>query len=189
MIYKQRLVSIVGALALILLWYYYSSEKLSYTTDNDPGSVKIAEVTRKADFKTVMPSMPDQESKEKLGRASWTYFHTLLARFPDEPTQEERLKLATFLQLYAELYPCGECSKHFVKMLQRSPPQTSSRVAAAMWGCHMHNLVNEHLKKPLYDCSNILDDYDCGCGDGDGKIVEELKLNRVSLEKEDKQRG
>lgn len=29
----------------------------------------------------------------------------------------------------------------------------------------MHNEVNKSLKKPLFDCSNIGDFYDCGCAD------------------------
>ncbi|CCK69899.1 uncharacterized protein KNAG_0D01470 [Huiozyma naganishii CBS 8797] len=116
-------------------------------------------------FSGIMPSMPDQQAKEELGRASWKYFHTLLARYPDHPTPQERKKLEEFIRLYAELYPCGECSYHFVKMLEKYPPQTSSRLVAAMWGCHVHNVVNEYLKKDIYDCSTILEDYDCGCGD------------------------
>lgn len=99
----------------------------------------------------------------------------------DEPTPEEREKLHTFIGLYAELYPCGECSYHFVKLIEKYPVQTSSRTAAAMWGCHIHNKVNEYLKKDIYDCATILEDYDCGCSDSDGK--------RVSLEKEAKQHG
>ena len=87
---------------------------------------------------SIMPSMPDQDAKKELGNASWKYFHTLLARFPDEPTVAEREKLGNFIQLYAELYPCGECSYHFVKMLQKFPVQTSSRKAAALWGCDIH---------------------------------------------------
>ena len=94
-----------------------------------------------------------------------------------------------FIQLYAELYPCGECSYHFVKMLQKYPPQTSSRTTAALWGCHIHNIVNEYLGKPEYDCATILKDYDCGCGDENGKIDDDLKLNKVSIEKEGKQGG
>lgn len=35
--------------------------------------------------------------------------------------------------------------------------------------------------KDIYDCATILEDYDCGCSDSDGK--------RVSLEKEAKQHG
>ncbi|CAL9734313.1 FAD-linked sulfhydryl oxidase Erv2p [Monosporozyma servazzii] len=116
-------------------------------------------------WESIMPSMPDLDAKQELGRASWKYFHTLLARFPDEPSDEERKKLETFVTLYAELYPCGECSYHFQKMLKKYPVQTSSRTAAAMWGCHVHNVVNDFLKKDVYDCSTILEDYDCGCGD------------------------
>ena len=113
----------------------------------------------------IMPSMPDQNAKKELGNASWKYFHTLLARFPDEPTEEERTKLQNFIQLYAELYPCGECSYHFVKMIKKFPVQTSSRKAAALWGCDIHNKVNAYLKKDIYDCTTILEDYDCGCGE------------------------
>ena len=113
----------------------------------------------------IMPSMPDQNSKKELGHASWKYFHTLLARFTDEPTEEERTKLQSFIQLYAELYPCGECSYHFVKMIKKFPVQTSSRKAAALWGCDIHNKVNAYLKKDIYDCTTILEDYDCGCGE------------------------
>ena len=125
--------------------------------------VKISDKVRVAG--SIMPSMPDQDAKKELGNASWKYFHTLLARFPDEPTTEEREKLKSFIHLYAELYPCGECSYHFVKMIEKYPVQTSSRKNAALWGCDIHNKVNAYLKKDIYDCSTILEDYDCGCGD------------------------
>lgn len=59
----------------------------------------------------------------------------------------------------------GECAEHFGKVLAKYPPQVSSRKAAAMWGCMVHNIVNKRLKKPEFDCKNIGDAYDCGCGD------------------------
>lgn len=200
MLHRQRFVSIFAALILIALWYLFSSNQLSYTTSNDPYSPTIEKdalpkvqdegvASDSKQMKSIMPSMPDPETKKEVGRASWKYFHTLLARFPDEPSEEERQKLSTFIQLYAELYPCGECSYHFVKMLQKYPPQTSSRTTAALWGCHVHNIVNEYLGKPEYDCATILKDYDCGCGDENGKINDDLKLNKVSIEKEGKQGG
>lgn len=200
MLHRQRFVSIFAALILIALWYLFSSNQLSYTTSNDPHSPTIEKdalpevqdegvASDSKQMKSIMPSMPDPETKKEVGRASWKYFHTLLARFPDEPSEEERQKLSTFIQLYAELYPCGECSYHFVKMLQKYPPQTSSRTTAALWGCHVHNIVNEYLGKPEYDCATILKDYDCGCGDENGKINDDLKLNKVSIEKEGKQGG
>ncbi|GAV56186.1 hypothetical protein ZYGR_0BA00920 [Zygosaccharomyces rouxii] len=195
---RGHLLRIVAAAVLVGLWWVFSSSELSYTkpeidykgdgprvqNQGQPKSTNAVSVTG-----AIMPLMPDQEAKKELGRASWKYFHTLLARFPDEPTEEQRSKLNNFIHLYAELYPCGECSHHFVKMLETNPPQTSSRVAAAMWGCHIHNIVNEKLKKPTYDCSTILEDYDCGCGDGEGKIRDSLKLNKVSMQKEGQQGG
>lgn len=35
----------------------------------------------------------------------------------------------------------------------------------------MHNKVNVRLEKPQFDCNNLGDFYDCGCGDDkkDGK--------------------
>lgn len=204
---------ICAAVVIVGLWWFFSSSELSYTkpivdlqrsaddldtTPQRPGQEKSDAEAKSNEKKkilqdnslgTIMPSMPEQDAKEALGRASWKYFHTLLARFPDEPTDQEKTKLRDFIYLYAELYPCGECSYHFVKMLKKNPPQVSSRTAAAMWGCNVHNIVNEYLKKPRYDCTTILEDYDCGCGDDDGKIKEGLKLNKVTVEKEGKQGG
>lgn len=183
---------IIAALTIVGLWWFFSSSDLSY---NKP-SIDLLPVAQDEPKKatsnekgTIMPSMPDKEAKEKLGRASWAYFHTLLARFPDEPTAEQSEKLKQFIKLYAELYPCGECSYHFVKTLKRYPPQVSSRTAAALWGCSIHNIVNDYLGKEHYDCSTILEDYDCGCGDDEGKIKDDLKLDKVSLFKEGKQGG
>lgn len=191
----NQLVRLVATLALVgMVWYFVSNNgDMSIPSQGrirESTNVVSSDEKKSVDSKmkhiednTIMPLMEDQEAKVELGRASWKYFHTLLARFPDKPTKAEREKLSTFVQLYAELYPCGECSYHFVKLLDKYPPQTSSRTAAALWGCHVHNIVNDYLKKPEYDCSTILEDYDCGCGDGpvDG--------GKVTVEKEGRQHG
>ena len=36
--------------------------------------------------------------------------------------------------------------------------------------CHLHNQVNERLKKPVFDCARLSEEYDCGCGDKPVKI-------------------
>lgn len=63
------------------------------------------------------------------------------------------------------MYPCGDCARHFIKLLEKYPPQTSSRTIASVWGCDIHNKVNKVLGHEIYDCANILEDYDCGCSD------------------------
>lgn len=108
-------------------------------------------------------------TRAELGHATWKFLHTMMARFPDKPTKEDRMALETFMHLFARLYPCGQCAAHFRKLLAQYPPQTSSRNAAAGWLCFAHNIVNERVHKPLFDCENIGDFYDCGCGDKDKK--------------------
>ncbi|KAB8238681.1 flavin-linked sulfhydryl oxidase ERV2 [Aspergillus alliaceus] len=111
----------------------------------------------------VMPKLGNETAKAELGRATWKYFHTMLARYPEDPTDEQQETLRSFIYLFARLYPCGECASHFQGHLKKYPPQVSSRNAASGWGCFIHNEVNTMLKKPIFDCNKIGDFYDCGC--------------------------
>ncbi|KAJ3472363.1 hypothetical protein NLG97_g11052 [Lecanicillium saksenae] len=93
----------------------------------------------------------------------------MAARFPDKPTKDERTTFETFMHLFGRLYPCGDCARHFREILAKYPPQSGSRSSAAGWLCFAHNLVNERLEKPQFDCNTIGDFYDCGCADDDKK--------------------
>ncbi|KAL0632220.1 hypothetical protein Q9L58_008892 [Maublancomyces gigas] len=116
---------------------------------------------------TIMPKLGNETIKAELGRASWKLLHTTLARFPTKPTPDEREALSSYLHLFARLYPCGECASHFQQLLRQYKPQTSSRDAASQWGCHIHNLVNERLHKPEFDCGSVTETYKCGCADAE----------------------
>lgn len=119
----------------------------------------------------IAPKLGNETAKAELGRATWKFFHTVMARFPEKPTEEESKTLRTFIYAFQRVYPCGECAEHFGELLRKFPPQTSSRNAAAGWACHVHNQVNKRLKKEIFDCNNIGDFYDCGCAEDekDGK--------------------
>jgi hypothetical protein len=113
----------------------------------------------------IAPKLENATAKAELGRAAWKVLHTTFARFPESPTEEEQEALRSYVHLFQRLYPCGECAEHFGQVLAKYPPQVSSRTAAAMWGCYVHNIVNKRLKKPEFNCADIGDAYDCGCGD------------------------
>lgn len=98
-----------------------------------------------------------------------------MAKFPDKPTEDDSASLKSYIYLFARLYPCGDCARHFQHILAKYPPQVGSRSSAATWACHVHNEVNERLKKPAFDCSKIGDFYDCGCADDDAKTVVKTK--------------
>ena len=124
--------------------------------------------------------------RAELGNAAWKVLHTTMAKFPDKPTADDSASLKSYIYLFAKLYPCGDCARHFQQILSQFPPQVGSRSNAAAWACHAHNEVNKRLKKELFDCTKIGDFYDCGCaaedkanaGTPDQKHLEPLKLEK-----------
>ncbi|KAF8543647.1 ERV/ALR sulfhydryl oxidase domain-containing protein [Trichophaea hybrida] len=156
----------------------------------------------------IMPHLGNETIKAELGRAAWKLLHTTLARYPKLPTPDEREALNSYLHLFARLYPCGECAAHFRLLIQKYPPQTSTRDAASQWGCFVHNVVNERLKKKAFDCGEVTEVYKCGCaeadkekdmkdakkGIGDGKVLtavveEEGKKKKDKLEENARKAG
>ena len=113
-----------------------------------------------------------------------------MAKFPDAPTEDDQIALKSYIHLFARLYPCGDCARHFQKLLEKFPPQVKTRSTAAAWACHVHNQVNKRLKKEMFDCSKIGDFYDCGCADekkGKGNEKDGKKeggIEQLHLEKE-----
>ncbi|KAJ7747723.1 ERV/ALR sulfhydryl oxidase domain-containing protein [Mycena metata] len=118
-----------------------------------------------ADGGVIMPKLANATAKAALGRATWKLLHTMTLRYPEKPTQDERDALSSYFHLLSRLYPCGECATEFQMLLKKYPPQTSSRRSASLWLCSVHNVVNERLHKPQFDCAHLDAEYDCGCGD------------------------
>ncbi|ODN78528.1 hypothetical protein L202_04152 [Cryptococcus amylolentus CBS 6039] len=113
----------------------------------------------------IMPKLGNATAKAELGRSAWRVLHLMTLRYPEEPTEDDRLALKSYFHLFSRLYPCGECAQEFQKLLKEFPPQTSSRKSASLWLCHVHNQVNARLGKLEFDCLTLDATYDCGCGD------------------------
>ena len=43
--------------------------------------------------------------------------------------------------------------------------QTGSREEVGQWMCDVHNIVNERLGKPHFDCTKLAETWNCGCAD------------------------
>jgi hypothetical protein len=50
-----------------------------------------------------MPCPPDIL---ELGRATWTLLHSVAAYYPDQPTEQQQLKMRAFVEALGEFYPC-----------------------------------------------------------------------------------
>ncbi|KAK4057998.1 hypothetical protein OIO90_000737 [Microbotryomycetes sp. JL221] len=134
----------------------------------------------------VMPKLGNATAKAELGRASWKLLHTMAARFPEEPSESDRMAFKSFLYMFARVYPCGECAAEFQQLLRNHPPQTSSRQSASIWLCVVHNKVNERLGKDEFDCSQNLEGlYDCGCGEQPTTEARDKDVKRDGHERQD----
>lgn len=166
--------------------YITKNEKIQ-PPENKQGEKKLSEIQKLSEKvshadtssqdisvgKPIMAKMPNQTIRAEVGRAGWKMIHTILAQYPEEPSDDDRITLSTYLKLLSRVYPCRECAEHFQELLKQYPPQLSSRKAAVMWGCDAHNKVNKRLGKEIFDCAYIFDKYDCGCGDQDAEGAED----------------
>ncbi|KAL1922615.1 uncharacterized protein VTP21DRAFT_10154 [Calcarisporiella thermophila] len=169
---------------LVLLVVLPSLYYLSYSQDDDDdvflhsmilASPPIDESVR--DGGVIMTELTNSTIRAELGRSTWRLLHTMTARFPTSPTQDEKDALKHFIYLLSRLYPCGQCAHEFQQILKRYPPQVSSREAASQWACAVHNIVNKRLGKEEFDCGQIADKYKCGCEGEENKA----KLNARSF--------
>ena len=105
-----------------------------------------------------------EEYRAILGRSSWTLLHTMAAKYPlEDPSEEIKQKTATFIQLFAEMYPCHDCSQDFQGILKEYPPVLDSKHSFIQWSCDVHNIVNRKLNKSEFPCDQFEARWPCGC--------------------------
>ncbi len=103
---------------------------------------------------------------EQLGRATWTFLHTMAAYYPEVPSYEQQRSMRTLLSTFSQFYPCWYCAEHLREEMNKSPPKVESSGALGKWLCDMHNIVNERLDKPIFDCNKIDERWKDGPKDG-----------------------
>ncbi|KAK3845634.1 MAG: ERV/ALR sulfhydryl oxidase domain-containing protein [Linnemannia gamsii] len=104
--------------------------------------------------------------KEILGRATWTFLHTMAAYYPDKPSPMEQTTMKSLLSSFSQFYPCGHCAEHLREEMKADPPKVESRRELGWWMCGMHNKVNEMLGKDKFDCEKVDERWRDGPSDG-----------------------
>ncbi|CAO3570921.1 unnamed protein product [Mortierella alpina] len=104
--------------------------------------------------------------KEILGRATWTFLHTMAAYYPEKPSAMEQTTMKSLLSSFSQFYPCGPCAEHLREEMKVDPPKVESRKELAWWMCGMHNKVNDILGKEPFDCNKVDERWKDGPADG-----------------------
>ncbi|GAB4838339.1 Flavin-linked sulfhydryl oxidase of the mitochondrial IMS [Ancistrocladus abbreviatus] len=94
-------------------------------------------------------------NKEELGRATWTFLHTLAAQYPERPTRQQKKDVKELMAILSRMYPCKECADHFKEVLRANPVQAGSQAEFSQWMCHVHNVVNRSLGKSIFPCERV----------------------------------
>lgn len=94
-------------------------------------------------------------TKEELGRATWTFLHTLAAQYPDKPTRQQKKDVKELMAILSRMYPCQDCADHFKEILRANPVQAASHTEFSQWLCHVHNVVNRSLGKSIFPCERV----------------------------------
>jgi len=109
-----------------------------------------------SDFLAVSSSgMPCPPDSKQLGRATWTFLHTMAAYYPDEPSKTQQTEMSTFLDGFSKFYPCHYCADHLQGEMKTRPPVVQSRTILSRWFCDIHNEVNQRLGKSMFDCNKV----------------------------------
>ncbi len=133
-----------------------------------------ATATATAAAPTAPAPLPCPAGYSDLGHAGWTFLHTLAAHYPPHTTSttttaassKQQADMKQFITLFAQHYPCDECSTHMIEYVKTHPPNVSDRNALSLWMCQMHNDVNRRLGKPQFDCSRVNERWGDGPSDG-----------------------
>lgn len=92
---------------------------------------------------------------DELGRATWTFLHTLAATHPAEPTEKEVTRIQRFISDFSKIYPCAPCAESFRGIITNRPVDASTGPRFAQWMCEVHNDVNKEIGKPQFDCAEV----------------------------------
>ncbi|XP_067001139.1 FAD-linked sulfhydryl oxidase ALR [Anabrus simplex] len=104
--------------------------------------------------------------KDKLGRHTWSFLHTMAAYYPESPSSEQKKNMKQFFSIFSQFYPCEHCAEDLRNQLKVTPPETQSQEDLSQWLCRIHNNINLRLGKPEFDCSKVNERWRDGWKDG-----------------------
>lgn len=95
----------------------------------------------------------DPPDVEELGKSSWNLLHTISAKYPKSPSEQQKTEMKQFLTLFSHIYPCNWCASDFERYIKQKAPRVNSRDELGRWMCEAHNEVNSKLNKEMFDCN------------------------------------
>lgn len=105
------------------------------------------------------PRLPCPPDNSRLGRATWTFLHSMAAYYPAQPSDEHKQHARSLLASLPTLYPCDTCAEHLQHYYADHPYADSvhSRQSLSHYLCRVHNEVRSRQGKREFECSRVLE--------------------------------
>ncbi|KAJ2668487.1 Flavin-linked sulfhydryl oxidase of the mitochondrial IMS [Coemansia sp. RSA 1085] len=148
-------------------WRRHEAKAHSPTSNASSSSAGTAIVSAAASASTA--TLVDDEcppDSQVLGRATWTFLHTMAAYYPEKADSRQQEMMRSLLGSFSHFYPCGTCAAHLREEMRSHPPPVDTRYSLSQWLCRTHNKVNELLGKPEFDCAKVDERWRDGPRDG-----------------------
>jgi flavocytochrome c len=139
-------------------WELFTRDEVTEVTEDGravkhstPGKAAAKKMHRTANYGGVGGSW-----REILGRRAWFFLHSVAAKYPDNPTENDKTSLRNLVAALGQHYPCKLCRKHLKQQLRDpdlGPVAVNSRQELTVWFCELHNMVNRDIGKKEFDCN------------------------------------
>jgi hypothetical protein len=124
---------------------------------------------------------------DKWGPHVWQALHYITLGYPNNPTEDQKLKYKTFFILLKDTLPCAVCANHYSENLKKKPltdDDLANKEALVKWLIDFHNVVNEMKDKPIikYEDARRMIDTDKPCVQPVKIVKRFIKDNTIESE-------
>ena len=166
-------------------WGLFERDEITQVTvnGNGVGGVKPVKEHRTANYGSSGGGW-----REIVGRRTWFFLHSVAAKYPDNPSDNDKESVRNLFAALGQHYPCKLCRKHLKQQLRELRPiAVNTRQDLTVWVCELHNMVNKDIGHKQFDCNPFHLDMeylkDCGeCevvkvtpGDAKSALAEKAK--------------
>lgn len=102
---------------------------------------------------------PKPVPKSEWGPRGWHWLHLQAINYPENPSQEDKLRMFRRFWAFVQSLPCPECQTHATQYARDYPPDFSGSAGFQTWAWRFHNAVNRRLGKDLMAAEEYRDTY------------------------------
>jgi cytochrome b involved in lipid metabolism len=134
-------------------WNLFERAEITQVTKDGHG-VSSSEKKQVKEHRTANYGSKGGSWREIVGRRTWFFLHSVAAKYPDNPSENDKESIRNLVAALGQHYPCKLCRKHLKQQLRELRPiAVNTRQELTVWFCELHNMVNKDIGHQQFDCN------------------------------------